>query len=123
MPSLDDTGITGACHRPRTEVGADIQVVAIDPFDARLGFGQVEPINHKCLTGQIELAGDFGIGPTTGQFDQASVLRAAETSRTTPDPVLLLLLGQRIKVQQDLPCRLRLCKFNHRGAPPNAARP
>ena len=56
LPFLHDARVARLGHRAGTEIGGDVDVVAIHPVHVALGFGQVEAVLHELLVGEIELA-------------------------------------------------------------------
>jgi hypothetical protein len=66
-------------------------VFAVDPRQAALGLGTEEAVLHELLGGEVELAGDIGIGTAGRQRDQAALIGRAQAIGAVPDPLVFVL--------------------------------
>ena len=123
-PQFGDARVARGRHRTRAEIGADIDVVAIDPAEVALGFGAEEAAFHPILRVEVEFAGDVGVAAAARQADQAALVmavRLAQAVGAVPDPVFMLGRAKRVEVDHRFPARFGLAVFGQRGAPPQAA--
>ncbi|MNM80384.1 hypothetical protein D3C81_923540 [compost metagenome] len=121
LPQLGHARVTGGGHRTAAEIGVDEHGVAVDPAQAALRFGAEEAVLDPALAGQVELAGDIGVGTAARQRDQAAAVVRTQAVGAVPDPVFVLGLVQRIQVEHGLPGRRGLAVLGQGGATPQAA--
>ena len=112
-PLLEHPRVAGVGQRPRAEVGADEQGVTVPPRHVALGLRQREPVLDEPLRRGVELADDRGVGPAPRQRDEAAVVGRLQEVRPVPDPVLLLLVGEFVQVEDRLPPRVGLAVLLH----------
>src|SRR5690606_29686876 len=103
------------------EVGVDVDVVAVDPAKATLGFIAEEAAFDPLLAGQVELAGDVGVGAAARQRDQAALVLGRQAIGAVPDPVLALGLVEGVEVDDGFPLGVVRAVGLQRGAAPEAA--
>ena len=86
-----------------TEVGADVDVVLVDPTHRRLVLGERESVGDPGACGEVEFAHHRGVGTAARQRDQHSPIIGAQRRRALPHPVLVLGLGEFVDVDQHVP--------------------
>ncbi len=121
-PLLHDARVAGAGERALAEVGADVDVVLVDPAHPALRLRQREPVLDERQRLQVELAHHGRVGAAPGQLDERAPVTGAQHRGALPHPVLALRLGQRVDVEDQLPVRVGPAVGLQRRAPPQPAR-
>ncbi len=121
-PALDHARIARIGEAAGAEIGRHVERVLIGPVHAGLGLGQREAVGDERPLGDVELAHHVRVGAAARQHDHAAFVLRREAVGAGPDPVLVLLLRQRVEVDHDVPRGLRLAVLVQRGAAPQAAR-
>ena len=120
-PLFDDPRVAGSGQRAGTEVGANVERVAVAPGDVALGFRQVETIGDKCLCVQVKFPHHRRIRPASREQEQTAVERRVENFVALPNPVLLFLARKLVQIEHDLPGGLSLFVFGQGCPPPQTA--
>jgi len=121
-PFLHDARIARFGHRARSEIGADVDVVGIDPTGLGLRDGHEEAVLDERFRGQVEFAHFHRVAAARRQRHQAMHVIGLHALRTLEHPLLAFGLVERVDVQHRFPPGVGLLEFGQRGAPPDSAR-
>jgi hypothetical protein len=121
LPQAHGARVAGIGHFVVGKRRAVEHAVAIAPGDAALGLRDVEAIGDELAGLEVELAAHRRVGAAHGQPDHAAVVVGVAAAGAGPDPVLVLLGGQRVDVEEDVPVRLVAAVLVQRGLAPDAA--
>ena len=97
------------------------QRVGIEPDRDALGFRQREAVRDEGAGLEVELAHHRGVAATAGELDERPGVAARQARGAAPHPVLALVAGQRVEVEEHLPGGIGLAVLAFRRAPPQAA--
>ena len=121
LPELDDEGVAGLGHGAGAPVAGDEQGVFVDPGDVLLGVGEDEAVLDELAGLQIELAEGVGVFAAGGEGDEAEPVAGVEAVEALLDPLLVVLLGEGVVVDDGVPVGLVGEVAVERGAAEDAA--
>ena len=121
FPEFDDEGVAGLGHGAGAPVAGYEESVFVDPGDGLFGAGENEAVVDELAGFEIELAEGVGVFAAGGEGDEAEAVAGVEAVEALLDPLLVVLRGECVVVDDGVPVGLIVEVAVERGAAENAA--
>ncbi len=103
LPELDDEGVAGLGHGAGTPVAGDEEGVFVDPGDVLFGVREDEAVLDELAGAEVELAEGVGVFAAGGEGDEAEAVSGVEAVEAFLDPLLVVLFGEGVVVDDGVP--------------------